>query len=177
MGLFGPSAAERAQASVDTARDIQKKTITALRRQNRKLRQRTGRQQQQVSALAPMGSKQATRELSEDFYKTLGNIGTQYSQQLAQYDPNLLASQSAKRFAGMLSASLSDYTNRLNQASQGGSARLYAALSAPITQFQKIAEDPAFNNLLNQTFMAYASNPPTVTSDVESMKQLYTYNV
>lgn len=177
MGLFGPSPAERAQASVNTARDIQKRTIVALRRQNQRLKKRANKQQQAISNLAPMGPKEATTQLSQDFYKTIGDIGSQYSRQLAQYDPNLLASQSAKRFAGMLSSSLSDYTNRLNQASQAGSARLYAALSAPITQFQKIAEDPAFNNLLNQTFMSYASNPPTVTSDVESMKKLYTYNV
>jgi len=177
MGLFGPSPAERAQASVNTARDIQKRTIVALRRQNQRLKKRANKQQQAISNLAPMRPKEATTQLSQDFYKTIGDIGSQYSRQLAQYDPNLLASQSAKRFAGMLSSSLSDYTNRLNQASQAGSARLYAALSAPITQFQKLAEDPAFNNLLNQTFMSYASNPPTVTSDVESMKQLYTYNV
>lgn len=177
MGLFGPSPAERAQSAVDTARGIQTKTIRALRRQNKQLRRRANVQQKNVSELAPMGSRQATTEFSQDFYKTIGDIGTQYSRQLAQYDPNLLASNAAKRFAGMLSASLGDYTNRLNQASQSGSARLYATLSAPITQFQKIAEDPAFNNLINQTFMSYASNPPTVTSDVESMKQLYTYNV
>lgn len=177
MGLFGPSAAERAQSAVNTARGIQKKTIKALRRQNKRLKKRANVQQQKISSLAPMGSRQATTEMSQDFYKALGNIGTQYSRQLAQFDPNLLASQSAQRFAGMLSASMNDYTTRLNQASQAGSARLYAALAAPITQFQKIAEDPAFNNLLNQTFMAYAANPPTVTSDVESMKSLYTYNV
>jgi oligoendopeptidase F len=177
MGLFGPSAAERAQSSVNTALGIQKKTIKALRRQNKKLRQRGNRQQETISSLAPMGSREATTQLSQDFYKALGNIGTQYSRQLSQFDPNLLASQSSKRFAGMLSASMNDYTNRLNQASQAGSARLYAALSAPITQFRQISEDPAFNNLLNQTFMAYAANPPTVTSDVESMKPLYTYNV
>lgn len=175
--MFGPSPAQRAQAAVDKARGIQKKTIQTLRQQNKRLRQRANVQQQRVSELAPLGTKEATTQFSQDFYKTIGDIGSQYSRQLAQYDPNLLASQSAKRFAGMLSASLSDYTNRLNQASQAGSARLYAALSAPITQFQKISEDPAFNNLLNQTFMTYASNPPTVTSDVESMKQLYTYNV
>lgn len=177
MGLFGPSPAERAQASVNTARDIQKRTIVALRRQNQRLKKRANKQQQAISNLAPMGPKEATTQLSQDFYKTIGDIGSQYSRQLAQYDPNLLASQSAKRFAGMLSSSLSDYTNRLNQASQAGSARLYAALSAPITQFQKIAEDPAFNNLLNQTFMSYASNPPTVTSRVDEMTPFYTFNV
>lgn len=177
MGLFGPSAAERAQSSVDTARKIQNKTIKTLRRQNRRLKQSINRQQTAVSNLAPLGPRQATREFSEDFYRTIGDIGNKYAGQLTQYDPNLLASQSAKRFAGMLSSSLADYTTRLNQASQAGSARLYAALAAPISQFQQIAQDPAFNNLLDQTFMSYASNPPTVTSDVESMKPLYTYNV
>ena len=177
MGLFGPSPAERAQSAVDTARGIQKKTVRALRRQNKNLRKRINVQQENISELVPKSTKEATTQFSEDFYKTIGDIGKQYSAQLSAYDPNLLASQSAKRFAGALSASLTDYTDRLNKASQAGSARLYAALSAPITQFQAIANDPAFNNLLDSTFMAYASNPPTVTSDVESMKQLYTYNV
>ncbi len=177
MGLFGPSPQERANQAAATAREIQKKSIRALRKQNKNLRKRINTQQTTLSTLTGQTPKEATQTLAQDFYKTLGNIGTQYSQQLSQYDPNLLASQSAKRFAGMLSASLQDYTNRLNAASQAGSARLYATLSAPITQFQKISEDPAFNNLLNATFMAYAANPPTVTSDVESMKPLYTYNV
>ena len=177
MGLFGPSAAERAQSAVDTARQIQKKTIKTLRRQNQRLRKRIDTQQQNITELAPFTPRQATTELSQDFYRTVGDVGTQYARQLTQYDPNLLASQSAKRFAGMLSASLADYTTRLNQASQAGSARLYAALAAPISQFQQIAQDPAFNNLLDQTFMSYATNPPTVVSDVESMKPLYTYNV
>ena len=177
MGLFGPSPQERANQAAATARGIQKKSIKALRKQNKNLRSRINKQQNVLSTLTGQTPKQATQNLAQDFYKSIGDIGTQYSRQLAQYDPNLLASQSAKRFAGMLSASMQDYTSRLDAASKAGSARLYAALSAPITQFQKISEDPAFNNLVNSTFMAYASNPPTVTSDVESMKSLYTYNV
>jgi hypothetical protein len=175
--MFGSSAQARAERAVATARGIQKKSIKALRRQNANLRQRLNRTQSNLGTLTGQTPKEATQNLAQDFYKSIGNIGSQYSQQLSKYDPNLLGSQSAKRFAGALSASLQDYTTRLNAASQAGSARLYAALSAPITQFQKIAEDPAFNNLVNSTFMAYASNPPTVTSDVESMKSLYTYNV
>lgn len=177
MALFGPSPQEMANQAVATARGYQKKSIKALRNQNKNLRQRINKQQNVLSTLTGQTPAEATKTFSEDFYKTIGDVGAQYSQQLSGYDPNLLASQSAKRFAGVLSASLQDYTNRLNAASRAGSARLYAALSAPVTQFQRIANDPAFNNLVDSTFMSYASNPPTVTSDVESMKGLYTYNV
>jgi hypothetical protein len=177
MGLFGPSPQERANQAADRAREIQKKSIKGLRRQNKNLQRKLRNTQYQIRDLVGQSPREATQNLSQDFYRTIGDIGSQYSQQLSQYDPNLLASKSAQRFAGMLSSSLQDYTSRLNAASQAGSARLYAALNAPITQFQQIAEDPAFNNLLNATFMAYATNPPTVTSDVASMSPLYTYNV
>jgi hypothetical protein len=159
------------------ARAAQKKTTKYLRRQNKQLKKQVNKQQEKLGSMTGPGPAEATQNFAQDFYKTISNIGSQYSQQLANYDPNLLASQSAKRFAGALSSSMNDYTTRLNQASQAGSARLYAALSAPISKFQQIANDPAFNNLLDSTYMAYATNPPTVRSDVESMKSLYTYNV
>jgi hypothetical protein len=159
------------------ARAAQKKTTKYLRKQNKQLRKQVNRQQKKLGSMTGQSPAEATQNYAQDFYKTISNIGSQYSQQLANYDPNLLSSQSAKRFAGALSSSMNDYTTRLNQASQAGSARLYAALSAPISKFQQIANDPAFNNLLDSTYMAYATNPPTVRSDVESMKSLYTYNV
>jgi hypothetical protein len=177
MSLFGPSPQDLANQAVATARGYQKKSIQSLRKQNKNLRRRINKQQNVLSTLVGQTPAEATQNFSQDFYKSIGDIGAAYSRQLSSYDPNLLASQSAQRFAGALSSSLQDYTSRLNAASRAGSARLYAALSAPITQFQRIANDPAFNNLVDSTFMSYASNPPTVNSDVESMKGLYTYNV
>jgi hypothetical protein len=161
----------------EQARTAQRKTTKYLRKQNKKLRNQLNEQQEKLGSMAGQTPAEATQNFSQDFYNTISNIGKQYSEQLSNYNPNLLASESAKRFAGALSSSMNDYTTRLNQASQAGSARLYAALSAPISKFQQIANDPAFNNLLDSTYMAYATNPPTVRSDVESMKSLYTYNV
>ena len=175
--MFGPSPQQTAQRAVSSAKKSQKQTIRALRRQVKGQRKKLGRVQEKLSTLTGATPQQATQSYSQDFYGTVGNIGQQYAKQLASFDPSIIASQSAKRFAGVLSASMKDYTNRLNALSQQGSARMYQALAAPITQFRQISEDPAFNNLVNSTFMEYATNPPTVRSDVESMKQLYTYNV
>lgn len=177
MSLFGPNPQELANQAVATGRKYQKKSIRALRKQNKKLKNQITTQQNILGTLSGQTPAEATKSYSEDFYKTIGDVGAKYSSQLGSYDPNLLGSASATRFAGALSSSLQDYTDRLNAASTAGSARLYAALSAPIVQFQRIANDPAFNNLVDTTYMSYASNPPTVASDVQSMKPLYTYNV
>jgi hypothetical protein len=175
--MFGPSPQDLANRAASAGRAAQKKTIKALRSQVKRQRTKLRNVQETLSTVSGRTPQQATEGYSKDFYGTVSNIGQQYAQQLANYDPNIIASQSAKRFAGVLSASMKDYTDRLNAVSQQGSARMYQALAAPITQFRQISEDPAFNNLVNSTFMEYATNPPTVRSDVESMRQLYTYNV
>jgi len=175
--MFGPSPQDLANRAASAGRAAQKKTIKALRSQVKRQRTKLRDVQETLSTVSGRTPQQATEGYSKDFYGTVSNIGQQYAQQLANYDPNIIASQSAKRFAGVLSASMKDYTDRLNAVSQQGSARMYQALAAPITQFRQISEDPAFNNLVNSTFMEYATNPPTVRSDVESMRQLYTYNV
>jgi hypothetical protein len=175
--MFGPSPQDLANRAAAAGKAAQKTTIKALRRQVKRQRTKLRNVQETLSTVSGRTPQQATEGFSKDFYGTVSNIGQQYAQQLANYDPNIIASQSAKRFAGVLSASMKDYTDRLNAVSQQGSARMYQALAAPITQFRQISEDPAFNNLVNSTFMEYATNPPTVRSDVESMRQLYTYNV
>jgi hypothetical protein len=175
--MFGPSPQDLANRAASAGRAAQKKTIKALRSQVKRQRTKLRNVQETLSTVSGRTPQQATEGYTKDFYGTVSNIGQQYAQQLANFDPNIIASQSAKRFAGVLSASMKDYTDRLNAVSQQGSARMYQALAAPITQFRQISEDPAFNNLVNSTFMEYATNPPTVRSDVESMRQLYTYNV
>lgn len=177
MGLFGPSPQEQARQAVEKAKEAQKKSASYLKKENKGLRQKYKSLKQEVSTLTGLAPKEAAQGFNENFYKTIAGIGAAYAGQLAKYDPNVLGSQSARRFAGALKASLNDYTTRLNAVSREGSARMYQALAAPIAQFQRIAQDPAFNNLMDTTYMEYAKNPPTVTSDVESMKNLYTYNV
>ena len=177
MTLFGPSPQEVASRAVASGREAQKQTSQKLKKAVKKARKQLTATQTTLSELTGKTPKQATKEYSKDFYNTVSEVGQQYAKQLANYDPGILASASAKRFAGTLSASMQDYTNRLNMMSQQNAARMYQALAAPVSQFRQIAEDPAFNNLVNATFMQNATKPPTVRSDVESMKSLYTYNV
>lgn len=177
MSLFGPSPQDLANRAVASGRAAQKQTIQKLKKAKKKAKQQLTATQEQLSTLTGMTPKEATSEYSQDFYNTVSKVGQEYAKQLATYDPGVLASASAKRFAGALSASMQDYTNRLNMMSNQNAARMYQALATPVSQFRQISEDPAFNNLVNATFMQSATKPPTVRSDVDSMKQLYTYNV
>ncbi len=177
MSLFGPSPQEMASRAVSAGQEAQKKTRKYLSGKLKRTRKQLKGAQEQLSTLTGATPQQAKEEYTKDFYNTIAGIGTEYARQVAKFDPNILASASAKRFAGALSSSLQDYTNRLNLVSQQGAAQMYRALAEPISKFRQISEDPAFNNLTNATYMEYATQPPTVRSDVESMKQLYTYNV
>lgn len=178
--MFGSSAQQQAQQAaraVGRAKQAQQKTSKYFRKKLRQTRRELATEQQKTATMTGLPPKEAAARFAQDFYKTVGDIGTAYSKQLSSYDPNVLGSSSARRFAGMLNASMQDYTNRLNALSQQGSARMYQALAAPISQFSQIATNPAFNNLLDTTYMEYAKNPPTVAVDVEALKNMYTYNV
>jgi hypothetical protein len=177
MALFGPSPQELASRAVEAGREAQTKTRKYLKKRNKSLRRQLNRAQEELSTATGATPTEAKQTYEQNFLNTISSVGQQYAKQLAEYDPNILASKSAQRFAGALSASMHDYTNRLNMMSQQGAAQMYRAMAQPISQFRQISEDPAFNNLTNATFMEFATRPPTVRSDVESMKNLYTYNV
>lgn len=177
MSLFGPSPQEMARRAVSAGQEAQRKTRRYLSGRLRGTRRQLRGAQEKLSTLTGATPQQAKEDYSKGFYNTIADVGTSYARQVAKFDPNILASSSAQRFAGALSSSLRDYTTRLNLISQQGMAQMYRALAEPIERFRQISEDPAFNNLTNATYMEYATQPPTVRSDVESMKQLYTYNV
>jgi uncharacterized coiled-coil protein SlyX len=128
--MFGMSPQQAANRAVASAKASQQTTIRALRRQVKGQRKKLGRVQEKLSTLTGATPQQATQAYSQDFYGSVGNIGQQYAKQVATFDPNIIASESAKRFAGVLSASMKDYTNRLNAISQQGSARMYQALQS-----------------------------------------------
>ena len=100
MGLFGPSAQELQQRAVNKARGYQKETSRMFSKQEKKLRKELSSTQDQLGSLTGMNPKQATQSFAENFYKTIADIGKTYSTQLSQYDPNILGSTSAQRFAG-----------------------------------------------------------------------------
>jgi len=111
--------------------------------------------------------------------RNLGNISQKYMQQTNQAGAAGvkttadLSNSYIKSLQGMGSAGVSS----LGSTSERGATRLYGTLAAPVAAFQGIRGDSAFSNLVNPAFMQLASKPPTVTSDVGSMANLYKYNV
>lgn len=111
--------------------------------------------------------------------RNLENISQKYMQQTNQAGAAGvkttadLSNSYIKSLQGMGSAGVSS----LGSTSERGATRLYGTLAAPVAAFQGIRGDSAFSNLVNPAFMQLASKPPTVTSDVGSMANLYKYNV
>ena len=111
--------------------------------------------------------------------QNLGNISQNYMKQTNQAgDAGVkttadLSNSYIKSLQGMGSTGVSS----LGSTSERGATRLYGTLAAPVAAFQGIRGNSAFSNLVNPAFMQLASKPPTVTSDVGSMANLYKYNV
>lgn len=145
---------------------------------------------------ARTGTYETKRETSQsELDKLFGRSGAQAMQNWEQYfaqgipaltsiyeakqkrEPGILGSQSYGQLTESLRGSAQEFTGGMNQASNLAASRLYQALAAPAAGFEAIANNPAFNKLQDPTFMELAKKPPTVQSDVNSFKQLYTYNV
>ena len=91
--------------------------------------------------------------------------------------PQIIKSSSYADLADSLKGSAQEYTAGMRGATGEASSRLYQALTAPSVAFDAVAQTPTFNKLYDPRFMSLATKPPTVQSDVDSMKSLYTYNV
>lgn len=122
------------------------------------------------------------RELYESKYATeIPKLTAEYRTRQEQFKPTILdledPQSSFNKLASVLRGSAQEFATGIDQAGSRSSARLYQALAAPVAGFEAIANKPAFNKLYDPTYMELAKKPPTVTSDVESFKPLYTYNV
>ena len=83
----------------------------------------------------------------------------------------------AQNYGAQAKQTAKEGTNLLGDISQRGAERFYNTLSVPFQAFQSASGNRAFSNMYNPDFMRLASAPPSVRSDVESMRGLYTYNV
>jgi len=124
---------------------------------------------------------EATGLYEQRFGEQVPAISKQYATEQKGFKPGLLDLQtpdsSFNLLADVLRGSSREYTGAMNRASSQASSRLYQTLAAPIMGFEQIANKPSINKLYDPTYMQYATRPPTVSSDIESMKPIYTYNV
>ena len=124
---------------------------------------------------------EATKLYEQRFGTQVPAISTQYATEQKGFKPGLLdlktPNSSFNLLADVLRGSAKEYTGAMSQASSEASSRLYQTLAAPIMGFEEIVNRPSFNKLYDPKYMEYAKRPPTVSSDVDSMRQLYTYNV
>lgn len=138
-------------------------------------------------------SQQATKQLGKTSGATLPNYrekalerfnkgvarergaGIEY---LTNYDPNVLASPAAQRMQQALASATGGFAAGLGDLSTLGSQRFAgAAIQAPIESFKAIANDRDYNMLLNPTYMSQATQPETISMDLNKYNPYMTYNV
>jgi hypothetical protein len=167
---------QMAQDIIDQAIQNQTKARIKLRDWGRDYIDRTETAQSELDTLFGRSGAQAVQSWEKGFSE--GIPGLQATYELKQQKaPGILNSSSFDLLKGTLGESASQFTGGMDTASGKTSAQLYQALAAPAAGFEAIANRPAFNKLYDPTYMELAKNPPTVRSDVDSMKSLYTYNV
>jgi len=124
---------------------------------------------------------QARTEYETRFASGIPSLTSEYEAKQKGFKPGLLDLQtpgsSFNLLADVLRGSAKEYTTGMDQASTRAQSRLYQTLAAPVAGFEAIANRPTFNKLYDPTYMELAKKPPTVSSDVDSFRSLYTYNV
>jgi hypothetical protein len=119
---------------------------------------------------------EALARYEQTFAKGIPNIQSEFEAK-QQRIPQIIQSSSYADLTNALRGSAREYTAGMRGATEDASSRLYQALAAPSVAFDAVASTPTFNKLYDPRFMSLATKPPTVQSDVDSMKSLYTYNV
>jgi len=120
---------------------------------------------------------EATGLYEERYRKDLPKLTETFETKQGTFQPGLLGSSSANLLTSALRETAQQYGQGIEQASGRASSRLYEALATPIAGFELAAQSPSFSALRNPAFMEYAKRPPTVSTDVDSYRQLMTYNV
>lgn len=167
--------AERAKKTVDEALKSQETLAKNMRSRGNELRKLGEKSQGELSQLFGRTGGEAINLYESRFDRDIPQIARTYAAALKGFDPALLSSPSAGRFTDFVRGAADEYRQALRGEGELVSQRLYKAIEAPKTAFGSVATDPAFNVLRDTTFMATAQRPPTVRSDVESMKSLYQY--
>lgn len=167
--------AEQAKKTVDKALESQKTLAKDMRGRSEEMRLLGERSQKELSKLYGLTGEQAIDLYERRFDQSIPQVARTYAAALKNFDPALLSSPSAGRFSDFIRGAADEYRQALRGEGELGSQRLYKAIEAPKTSFGSVATDPAFNVLQDRTFMETAQMPPTIRSDVESMKSLYQY--
>jgi hypothetical protein len=178
---MGKSPARRAQEAakeaVDRALVEQKELTKDIRERADTYAAKTEASQSDLEKIFGLTGKEAVNTYTTNFYNTIANLNKEYKPQLENYQPNLINSPSYSKLTESLLDSTGAYKEGVQDVSEESSARLYKTLAAPILGFNAVSKNEAFNLQYDPRAMGLASKPPTVRSDVDSMKNLYTYNV
>ena len=127
-----------------------------------------------------------TGQTLPDYIKGTGENWNQYvaaerprlTQSIQAFDPNILGSASGQRASAAYRQMAGEYQTGIRGLTSDISTNLRrTAQEAPEQVFTRLAGNPAFNLQYDRRAMRLASKPPTQRSDVESMRDLYTYNV
>ena len=184
---MGESPEERFQSAA-------KNTIAkALKSQKKTTKQLNKQKGEFLGKNAPQNYAQAIREIgrasgrtfpeyvstAEDrFFNTARGLTEQGRSDLRSFSPNLLASESTSQLTDYLSAIGQDFARGVQQVGEQGRDRLFALPEQAQKAFTASSKNPAFENLMNEQYMNFAKNPPTVQNDAMAMyRGLWTYNV
>ena len=113
--------------------------------------------------------------INKSYYGNMEDISEKYKNMLTQ-EPTLLRTQAFGDFSGVLRQGAQEYGQGVTSASQLAGQRLYNTLGAPAAIAENLATSPSANNLIDQTFMGYAKEPPTVGHVMDEMSPYYTFN-
>lgn len=184
---MGESPEERFQSAA-------KSTIArALKSQKKTTKQLNKQKGEFLGKNAPQNYAQAVREIGrasgrtfpeyvstvEDrFYNTTRNLTEQGRRDLRNFSPGLIASESTSQLTDYLSAIGQDFARGVQQIGEQGRDRLFALPEQAQKAFTASSKNPASENLMNEQYMNFAKNPPTVQNDAMAMyRGLWTYNV
>lgn len=154
----------------------QQEVTNQLRQRGEEYKQMGQQAQSELERTFGRSGSEALQKYEKEFLTGIPAIQKEYEQKQKQ-GPGLLSSDSYSQLANTLRGTGQEYTTAMRGATNEAATRLYQALAAPVAGFEAVANKPAFNKLYDPVFMSLATKPPTVQSDVDSFKSLYTYNV
>jgi len=176
-----PDYAAMARSAVNDALDKQKELAKDVLARAETYEAKRETSQAELDKIFGRTGTEARTEYEKRFAVGVPALKGEYEAKQKYFRPGVLDIQtpgsSINLLADVLRGSAGEYTAGMDKASTKAQSRLYEALAAPVIGFEAIASKPAFNKLYDPTYMELAKKPPTVTSDVDSFRQLYTYNV
>lgn len=184
---MGKSPEERFQSA---AKGTIKKALKSQKKTTKQLDKQKG---EFLGKNAPQNYAQAIREIGrasgrtfpeyvstvEDrFFNTARELTEQGRSDLRNFSPNLLASESTSELSRYLQEAGKQFAAGVQQVGEQGRDRLFALPEQAQKAFTASSKNPAFENLMNEQYMNFAKNPPTVQNDAMAMyRGLWTYNV